>query len=238
MARNKAAKRKRKPRGQSQQSADKQARTGAESTRYRREPVFGREFMLFRVLVITGLSMASAANGEMTAAAVAAALAAGTATQHWERCGEDGKDGTQGGHSSDSRVHRYGREVGFLRDNQQEIDSDPRSKAVYEQLRNDPNKMRSHQKRVDQWSLFERYTLAFHSSRPYAQFLRDCESGGSLDGSRLKFRVRYCACFPRMIVCLRVTSRAELALCVPCAGSRCGHRGVLHEDAPLWRGGQ
>ena len=33
---------------------------------------------------------------------------------------------------SDSRVHRCWREVGFLRANQSEIDSDPRSRQVYQ----------------------------------------------------------------------------------------------------------
>ena len=72
--------------------------------------MFGKEYMLFRVLISTGAAAVAAANGQIDAAAFAAAVAAGEVEQRWERCGRDGKDGTAAGRASDSRVHRCARE--------------------------------------------------------------------------------------------------------------------------------
>ena len=164
--------------------------------------------MLFRILVLTGAGLAAAMEngGVLSGAALAAALAAGQVQQRWERSGEDGKDGTQSGRVSDSRVHRYAREVGFRRPNQRAIDADPRSAAVYEQLRHDPKKRRSHARRVDQWSIFERYVLVYHPDRSYAQFLRDCEEGAMTESNeRLLFQVRTAVGFPCACMCLFAT---------------------------------
>ena len=100
----------------------------------RHEPAFGATFMLFRVLLVGGVAVSFAAGEGNVAAILAAAAAAGAA---WARCGAGGRDGNsyKASHFADSRVHRLGREAGFRRANQIEIDSDPRSREVYARLR-------------------------------------------------------------------------------------------------------
>ena len=72
-------------------------------------------------------------------------------------------------------MHRYSREVGFLRANQSEIDSDPRSSQVYAGLRGAVKQIKSHNQRVQNQAYFERYCLAYHPRRPYCIFLQTCE---------------------------------------------------------------
>ena len=100
----------------------------------RHEPAFGATFMLFRVLLVGGVAVSFAAGEGNVAAILAAAAAAGAV---WARCGAGGRDGNsyKSSHFADSRVHRLGREAGFRRANQIEIDSDPRSREVYARLR-------------------------------------------------------------------------------------------------------
>ena len=96
--------------------------------------------MLFRVLMIAGSVVSFASSCGSVMQILTAAAAAGAV---WVRCGSDGKNGTQLHHHADSRVHRCGREVGFRRANQADIDADPRSRQVYAQLRGQVNKVRS-----------------------------------------------------------------------------------------------
>ena len=96
-----------------------------------RQPAFGAEWMLFRMLVIGTAVVSFAASQGNPAAIFATAAAAGAV---WARCGADGKDGRShnAAHFADSRVHRLGREAGFRRPNQAEIDADPmRSRARF-----------------------------------------------------------------------------------------------------------
>ena len=88
---------------------------------------FGAKFMLFRVLMLAGVPVSFARSKGNFAKILAAAAQQGAT---WARCGTDGRAGQMHPHHfPDSRVHRCGREVGFLRANQSEIDSDPRSIA-------------------------------------------------------------------------------------------------------------
>ena len=74
---------------------------------------FGARFMLFRVLMLTGAPV-SFARGAGNVAKLLSAAAQKGAT--WARCGSDGRAGLlHHRHFSDSRVHRCGREVGFIR---------------------------------------------------------------------------------------------------------------------------
>ena len=137
---------------------------------------FGAQFMLFRVLMLATVPV-SFAKGSGNVAKLLAQAAEKGAT--WNRCGADGKDGRQHTHHfPDSRVHRVGREVGFLRENQSEIDSDPRSRRVYADFRREVNQIRSHVQRVKNQSMFERYCLEYHPARSYSDFLRQCENSG------------------------------------------------------------
>jgi hypothetical protein len=72
-------------------------------------------------------------------------------------------------------VHRCGREVGFLRANQSEIDSDARSRQVYAEFRHEVNQIKLHVQRVKNQAMFERYCLVYHPARPYSSFLQKCE---------------------------------------------------------------
>ena len=96
-------------------------------------PPFGATWMLFRVLMLSGVAVSfAAAKGDLQTVLVAAA----TTGALWHRCGLDGKNGTlHKWHLPDSRAHQYGREQGFRAPNQAEIDADPRSAAVYASLR-------------------------------------------------------------------------------------------------------
>jgi len=111
----------------------------------RRDVIFGARWMLFRSLLLAGAAV-SFAQGEGNAARIIAGAAAAGAV--WARCGSDGRAGKQKHHFADSRVHRYAREVGFRRSNQTEIDGDERSRAVYAQLRQEVNQVKSHLQRV------------------------------------------------------------------------------------------
>ena len=92
--------------------------------------------MLFRMLVVGTTVVSFAASQGNQAAILATAAAAGAV---WARCGADGKDGRshKTAHFADSRVHRLGREAGFRRPSQVEIDADPRSREVYAWLRSE-----------------------------------------------------------------------------------------------------
>ena len=100
----------------------------------RHEPAFGAQFMLFRMLLVAGAAVSFATDQGNVATILATAAAAGAV---WARCGADGRDGRsyKASHLADSRVHRLGRDAGFRRANQTEIDSDPRSREVYARLR-------------------------------------------------------------------------------------------------------
>ena len=113
---------------------DRRARAG--EAQHTSSPVFGKVWMLFRLLMIGATVVSFAPTCGSWLRILTAAAAAGAV---WARSGSDGKDGTVQQHHADSRVHRYGREVGFRRANQAEIDADPRSRQVYAQLRGQVN---------------------------------------------------------------------------------------------------
>ena len=137
---------------------------------------FGARFMLFRVLMLTGAPV-SFARGAGNVAKLLSEAAQKGAT--WARCGSDGRAGLlHHRHFSDSRVHRCGREVGFIRADQSEIDSDPRSRQVYSEFRHEVNQIKSHVQRVQNQSMFERYCLEYHPVRAYSTFLQKCECPG------------------------------------------------------------
>ena len=134
---------------------------------------FGAQFMLFRVLMLMGVPVDFARGAGNVSKLVSAAAQGGA---KWARCGTDGRAGLlHKHHFPDSRVHRYSREVGFLRANQSEIDSDPRSSQVYAGLRGAVKQIKSHNQRVQNQAYFERYCLAYHPRRPYCIFLQTCE---------------------------------------------------------------
>ena len=134
---------------------------------------FGAKFMLFRVLMLAGVPVSFARSKGNFAKILAAAAQQGAT---WARCGTDGRAGQMHPHHfPDSRVHRCGREVGFLRANQSEIDSDPRSRQVYAEFRHEVSQIKSHVQRVRNQAMFERYCLAYHPTRPYSTFLQKCE---------------------------------------------------------------
>jgi hypothetical protein len=137
---------------------------------------FGARFMLFRVLMLAGAPV-SFARGAGNVAKLLSEAAQKGAT--WARCGSDGRAGLlHHRHFSDSRVHRCGREVGFIRADQSEIDSDPRSRQVYSEFRHEVNQIKSHVQRVQNQSMFERYCLEYHPVRAYSTFLQKCECPG------------------------------------------------------------
>ena len=137
---------------------------------------FGARFMLFRVLMLASAPV-SFARGAGNVAKLLSEAAQKGAT--WARCGSDGRAGLlHHRHFSDSRVHRCGREVGFIRADQSEIDSDPRSRQVYSEFRHEVNQIKSHVQRVQNQSMFERYCLEYHPVRAYSTFLQKCECPG------------------------------------------------------------
>ena len=100
---------------------------------------FGAQFMLFRVLMLGGVSVSFARSAGNVAKILSAAARQGAT---WARCGTDGRAGQlHSHHRADSRVHRCMREVGFLRANQSEIDADPRSRQVYAEFRHEVNQI-------------------------------------------------------------------------------------------------
>ena len=134
---------------------------------------FGAQFMLFRVLMLAGVAVSFARSAGNVAKILSTAAQQGAT---WARCGSDGRAGLlHTHHFADSRVHRCGREVGFLRANQSEIDSDARSRQVYAEFRHEVNKIKSHVQRVKNQAMFERYCLVYHPARPYSSFLQKCE---------------------------------------------------------------
>lgn len=78
----------------------------------------------------------------------------------------------------DNRHARYERSVGFLRHNQKAIDRNEKFREMYEQLRNDPDGAVSYWQKVEGFSLFERFVLAYHSDDEYADYLRRLELCG------------------------------------------------------------
>ena len=100
-----AAARKKKARAvQSDDESDNgSAASGAGPTRVK-EPTFGAQFTIFRVLLVAGAAVSFAAGEGNQAAILATAAAAGAV---WSRCGRDGRDGTsyKASHFVDSRVH-------------------------------------------------------------------------------------------------------------------------------------
>jgi len=134
---------------------------------------FGAQFMLFRVLMLAGVAVSFARSAGNVAKILSTAAQQGAT---WARCGSDGRAGLlHTHHFADSRVHRCGREVGFLRANQSEIDSDARSRQVYAEFRHEVNQIKSHVQRVKNQAMFERYCLVYHPARPYSSFLQKCE---------------------------------------------------------------
>ena len=109
--------------------------------------------MLFRVL--------------MTAVAAGTAVAAST----WQRC-----KSTQVTHKSDSFCHRYHREVGFKRDDDDDAQEqmDARIAAARERIRgSNAGKIKSHCQRVTRWGMFERYCLQRHPDHRWSKWLVD-----------------------------------------------------------------
>ena len=134
---------------------------------------FGAQFMLFRVLMLAGVAVSFARSAGNVAKILSTAAQQGAT---WARCGSDGRAGLlHTHHFADSRVHRCGREVGFLRANQSEIDSDARSRQVYAEFRHEVNQIKLHVQRVKNQAMFERYCLVYHPARPYSSFLQKCE---------------------------------------------------------------
>ena len=134
---------------------------------------FGAQFMLFRVLMLSNVPVSFAKDAGNVAKILSEAAGRGA---KWARCGADGRAGRlHPHHFSDSRVHRCGREVGFARANQSEIDADERSSQVYAEFRHEVNLIKSHVQRVKNQALFERYCLSYHPQRPYCAFLQKCE---------------------------------------------------------------
>ena len=89
-------------------------------------------------------------------AAVAVSVASQMPAQpiRWERCGHDVE------HSPDSAVHRYQREIRFLRpDNEEEL-ADARIREARDQIQQGGvGQIKTHAKRVQNFALFERYVL-------------------------------------------------------------------------------
>ena len=102
----------------------------------------GAQFMLFRVLMLAGVPVSFARSAGNVAKLLSAAAQQGAT---WARCGTDGRAGRlHAHHFSDSRVHRCGREAGFLRANQSEIDADARSRQGYAEFRHEVSQIKSH----------------------------------------------------------------------------------------------
>ena len=81
------------------------------------------------------------------------------------------------GHEVDSRVHCYDREVGFLREQEDQdmIERNVAARIAFARRRQDPRKRKAHSQTVHRWALFERWVLAEMPLEPYATFLRDCD---------------------------------------------------------------
>jgi hypothetical protein len=75
------------------------------------------------------------------------------------------------GASSDNRHALYERAVGFRRHNQERIDRSEATRAMYEELRNDPAKAAAYNQRVEGFSLFERFVLERRPTDEYAVYL-------------------------------------------------------------------
>ena len=145
---------------------------------------FGARFMLFRVLMLASAPV-SFARGAGNVAKLLSEAAQKGAT--WARCGSDGRAGLlHHRHFSDSRVHRCGREVGFIRADQSEIDSDPRSRQVYSEFRHEVNQIKSHVQRVQNQSMFERYCLEYHPVRADESDGRPLQEGRALHPQALR----------------------------------------------------
>ena len=76
------------------------------------------------------------------------------------------------GRIADSRVHRYSRDRGFRRGDQEMVDEDPESRAANDTLHSGKKGPISHETRVNRFGLFERYVLERHSGMPYANWLQ------------------------------------------------------------------
>ena len=198
-------------------------RARAGEAQHTSSPVFGKAWMLFRLLMIGATVVSFAPTCGSWLQILTAAAAAGAV---WARSGSDGKDGTVQQHHADSRVHRYGREVGFRRANQAEIDADPRSRQVYAQLRGQVNKVRSHMQRVSNFALFERYALEFHAARDYCAFLRQLEGAAASERVRLPrmavTRFSMCGSFSQSPLAVRADRmRCKLCLVMSCHAMSC-----------------
>ena len=99
--------------------------------------------------------------------------------------------GTVSGHIADSISHRYDREVGFERPNQEAIRQDVRMARFYEQRPAGPEKTKSHEQRVTRYSLLERYALEYHPEHSWVVYLRsllaDLEDPERMEGTSKRY---------------------------------------------------
>ena len=148
----KSQKKKKKPAQRIDSSDDEmeEATTGPKITK---QPCFGAQYMLFRVMMLGGKAVSFSRSEGNWQKRLSEAAKAGA---KWARCGTDGRDGLMCHHFADSRVHRLGREVGFARADQAKIDGDQRSRQVYAEFRHEVNQIKSHVQRVKNQALFER----------------------------------------------------------------------------------
>jgi len=87
---------------------------------------------------------------------ISVAVSGGPAVMNqWQRC-----ESTRSGHAADSVVHRYQREVRFMRpDNAEEVADDAIRKARDQVAQSGVGQIKSHHQRVYNFALFERYVL-------------------------------------------------------------------------------
>ena len=124
----KSQKKKKKPAQRIDSSDDEMEEATAEGPKITKQPCFGAQYMLFRVMMLGGKAVSFSRSEGNWQKRLSEAAKAGA---KWARCGTDGRDGLMCHHFADSRVHRLGREVGFARADQAEIDGDQRSRQVY-----------------------------------------------------------------------------------------------------------
>ena len=96
--------------------------------------------------------------------------------QRWVPCGA-----TDVGHEPDSRVHRYDRMIGFKLEEREaaEVQASEVVADNQERRRNEAVKSKSHHKRVELQSLFERWCLARCGTSPYTKWLKEIEAAAA-----------------------------------------------------------
>ena len=103
------------------------------------------------------------------------AYAPGKTFMLFRKAAEDGGfepcEGTDPEHMPDSIVHRFDREVGFVRPNQTAIDADELISSTYAAMRNNREKLAVYSQRVRIFALFERYVQTAHPGHAWVQWL-------------------------------------------------------------------